>query len=82
MTQLQQYRKPKKRKGPIFWVGPVLAGNRLWLTNSEGVLAYANLADGSIVNFGKLGDAVSLAPVVANQTLYVLDNGGRITAYR
>lgn len=82
MTQLQQYRKPKKRKGPIFWVGPVLAGNRLWLANSEGVLAYANLGDGSIVNFGKLGDAVSLAPVVASQTLYVLDNGGRITAYR
>ena len=28
LTQLQRYRKPKKRKGPIFWVGPVLAGNR------------------------------------------------------
>jgi hypothetical protein len=25
---------------------------------------------------------ITLAPVVANNTLYVLDNSGRITAYR
>jgi outer membrane protein assembly factor BamB len=83
-TQLREFRKvtKKKKKGQIYWVGPVLAGNRLWLANSEGELAYANPADGSIATFTKLGDPVSLAPVVANQTLYVLDDGGRISAFR
>ncbi len=82
--QLRQYRKvkKKKKKGQIFWVGPVLAGNRLWLANSEGQLMYANPVDGSVSSFTKFGEAVSLAPVVANQTLYVLDDGGRITAFR
>jgi len=82
MTQLQRYRKEEKRKDQIFWVGPVLAGNQLWLANSRGELSYANVQNGSVTNFGKLGDSVSLAPVVANQTLYILDDGGRISAYR
>ncbi|MEZ5734873.1 MAG: PQQ-binding-like beta-propeller repeat protein [Novosphingobium sp.] len=82
LTQLQRYRKPKKRKGPIFWVGPVLAGNRLWLANSRGLVSYANVMDGSVTNFTELNDGVSLAPVVANQTIYFLDDGGKISAYR
>ncbi len=82
MTQLARWKDEKDKKGPIFWTGPVLAGNRLWIANSRGVLAYANAADGVVGTFTELGDAVSLAPVVANGVLYVLDDGGRITAYR
>jgi hypothetical protein len=29
-----------------------------------------------------LGDSITLAPVVANQTLYILDDGGHINAFR
>jgi outer membrane protein assembly factor BamB len=32
--------------------------------------------------FTELDDAVSLPPLVANNTLYILDDGGRITAWR
>lgn len=82
LNQLDRYRKEKKRKGAIFWVGPVLAGDRLWVANTEGELAYADPSEGTLTPFGKFKNAVSLAPVVANQTLYVLDDGGTITAYR
>jgi len=84
MNQLKRYRKEKKKKkkGQIFWVGPVLAGNRLWIANSLGQLDYVNPADGTMSQFTKLGKSVSLAPVVANQTLYVLDDGGKISAFR
>jgi outer membrane protein assembly factor BamB len=82
LNQLKRYRKEKKRKGPIFWVGPVLAGNRLWVANTEGQLAYADPSQGTLTQYAKLKKAVSLAPVVANQTLYVLDDSGQITAYR
>jgi outer membrane protein assembly factor BamB len=82
LTQLRRYRKEEKRKDPIFWVGPVLAGNRLWMANSQGQLAYADPAEGAVTQFTKLDHGVSLAPVVANQTLYVLDDSGKITAFR
>jgi len=66
----------------VFWTGPVLAGNRLWVGNSEGEIGYSSVEDGSYVRFSKLGNAVSLPPVVANGVLYVLDDSGKITAFR
>lgn len=82
LNQLMRYRNEKKRKGAVFWVGPVLAGNRLWVANTEGELAYADPSEGTLTQYAKLKGPVSLAPVVANQTLYVLDDSGQITAYR
>jgi len=82
MAQLRKYKKEKKRKHLISWVGPVLAGNRLWIANSEGLIACADVMDGTVSDFMKLGSGVSLPPVVANGTLYVLDDGGAITAFR
>jgi outer membrane protein assembly factor BamB len=82
LNQLERYRNEKKRKGPVFWVGPVLAGNRLWIANSEGQLSFADPAEGTMTPYSDLGQPITLAPVVANQTLYLLDDSGRITAYR
>jgi outer membrane protein assembly factor BamB len=82
LTQLMRYRNSKKRKNPVFWTGPVLAGNRLWVANSRGEVKSASVADGAVTNFTELSDGVSLAPVVANGVLYVLDDGGRISAFR
>ena len=45
-------------------------------------LAFADPASGEVTQFAELGAPVSLAPVVAGQTLYVLDDSGRITAFR
>ena len=42
IAQLQRFHKEKKKTGAITWFGPVLAGNRLILTNSEGQIVYAN----------------------------------------
>jgi len=82
LNQLKRYRNEKKRKDPIFWVGPVLAGGRLWVANSRGHLAHADPATGTLTEFTKLSKSVSLAPVVADQTLYVLDDGGKVSAFR
>jgi outer membrane protein assembly factor BamB len=82
LKQLMRYENEEKRKNPVFWVGPVLAGNRLWIANSRGELAFADPSSGEMTQFAELGAPVSLAPVVAGQTLYVLDDSGRITAFR
>jgi outer membrane protein assembly factor BamB len=82
VTQLQRYKNDEKRKDPFYWSGPTLAGGRLWLTNSRGEVFSANAADGTATFFAKLGEAISHAPVVAGQTLYVMDDEGNISAYR
>ena len=82
IAQLPQFRKQKNKSGPINWYGPILAGNRLVLTNSEGQIVSVLPGDGTVSNTIETKDAFSLPPVVANQTLYVLDERGRITAYR
>ena len=82
MSQLQQYRNEEKREDEIFWQGPVLAGNRLYFASSRGKLMSADVMNGDVMEMAEFGAGVSLAPVVANQTLYVLDDDGRITAFR
>lgn len=82
LTQFAKYRNEEKRKDQIFWTGPALAGGKLWIANSRGEIMNVDPGTGTATPFDKLSDGVSLAPVVANQTLYVLDDGGRITAWR
>ena len=82
LTQLAQYRDEDDKKGPIFWRGPVLAGGQLWLVNSQGAVYRVSVGEGSASLFTDLKQPISLAPVVADNTLYVMDDSGRITAFR
>lgn len=82
ITQLQQWRKEKKKEGPIFWTGPVLAGNHLWVANSEGLMYKVSTGEGSAAQHVDLNQPVSLPPIVADNMLYILDDSGRISAYR
>ncbi|WRO67374.1 PQQ-binding-like beta-propeller repeat protein [Tsuneonella sp. CC-YZS046] len=82
ITQLREWKNEKKKKNQIFWTGPVLAGNRLWIASSRGKLVSVDVTSGAIASEQELGSDISLAPIVANQTLYILDDGGKIHALR
>ncbi len=82
VTQLARWKSPNKETGPIFWTGPVLADNRLWIASSEGDVQSVDVLTGTPAPFTRLRDGVSLPPLVANNTLYILDDGGRINAWR
>ncbi len=82
VAQLQRYRKDKSKNGPISWSGPVLAGERLILVSSEGQMAQVMATDGKLQGMTQIAAPAYLPPVVANSMLYVLDNSGKITAYR
>lgn len=82
ITQLAQYRNEKKKKDPIFWTGPVLAGNQLWVASSRGEVWRVSAGEGSSQLFAELDESVSLAPVVADGYLYVIDDGGTIHAWK
>lgn len=82
ITQLPQFEKPKSKKGEIDYSGPVLAGGRLIITGSNGALVFADPTTGRYLSQTNIGAPVSLPPVVANSTLYILDDRGRLTAFR
>ncbi len=82
ITQLPRWRDEDDKKGPIFWTGPVLAGNSLWVASSRGQIYKVSVGEGSASLYSDIGTSVSLPPVVANSTLYLLDDGGTIRAYR
>ena len=82
ISQLPRFRDAEDREGPIYWRGPILAGNRLVLVSSLGQMAYVSPVDGSIQATVETRAPMSLPPVVANNTLYLLDDAGRLTAYR
>jgi outer membrane protein assembly factor BamB len=82
INQLPQFEKPKSKKGEIDYKGPILAGGRLIVVGSNGVLVNIDPATGSFQSQTNVGAGISLAPVVANSTLYVYDDNARLHAFR
>ena len=82
ISKLQRYKNEKKKKKPISWYGPVLAGGRLVIANSHGAVWSVAPDEGTATEILDVGNDVSLAPIVANNILYVLDDSGRISAFR
>ena len=82
VLQLDEYRKAKSKKGPIQWTGPILAGDKLWVVGSARKMLAIDPYTGKQVGAYELPDAAFLAPVVADSTLYLLSDDGRLTAYR
>ena len=82
MNQLPQFEHAKSKKGQIDYAGPVLAGGRLIVTGSNGVLINVDPVSGSFQSQTRAAAGISLPPVVANSTLYVLDDDARLHAYR
>ena len=82
ISQLPRYHNTEKRSGPIYWRGPILAGNRLILTGSNGDIILASPVDGTIQATWRHRTPMSLPPIVSNNTLLILDNEGRLTAWR
>jgi outer membrane protein assembly factor BamB len=82
ITQLPAYRKAKNKSGPITYVGPILAGNRLILGGSNGALIFVDPTTGAFEWQAALKAGISVSPAVANSTLYVLDDNGYLHAFR
>lgn len=82
VTQLPRYEDEEDREDPILWSGPVLAGDRLLLASTDGRLVSVSPYDGAIQGEVEVGAPVRVAPVVAQETVYVLRDDGVLLAYR
>ena len=82
INQLPQFEHPKSKKGEIDYTGPILAGGRLVVVGSNGVVVYVDPATGNYQSQTRVGAGISLSPVVANSTLYIYDDDARLHAFR
>jgi outer membrane protein assembly factor BamB len=82
INQLPEFSHPKGKKGQLEYSGPLLAGGRLIVTGSTGVIVNIDPTTGSFQSQTNVGAPISLPPVVANSTLYVYDDNGRLSAFR
>ncbi len=79
---LLRYEDPVSRTDPIIWNGPVLAGDRLVVTSSRGEALSISPYTGEMLGKINLPGSITLAPIVAGETIYVLSDSGELAALR
>ncbi|MGH1404779.1 MAG: PQQ-binding-like beta-propeller repeat protein [Alphaproteobacteria bacterium] len=82
IKQLPQFEDEEDKEDPIHWSGPVMAGDRLIVAGSNGKLLEISAHNGDITQTVKTGENVQITPIVANNTLFMLSETGRLIAYR
>ena len=74
--------KTKKQDRIYAHFGPVLAGGRLFVASSDGVLRAFDPGSGRLVGQGQIPGGATAAPAVAGQVLYVVSRSGQLHAFR
>ena len=82
ITDLPRYDNPERRRDPIFWTGPVLAGGKLILAGSNGFVFSVDPLDGRIIGKAELRGGGTVPPVAAAGTLLVVSDDGTLQAFR
>lgn len=82
VSRLRQFRNEKEKRGRIIWTGPVLAGSKLFVANSEGEALTVSPLNGEVDSRIRLSGPVFVSPIVANHTTYVLTDDGDLVALR
>ncbi|MCB1555987.1 MAG: PQQ-binding-like beta-propeller repeat protein, partial [Alphaproteobacteria bacterium] len=67
VSPLPRYRDPEKRKDPLFWTGPLLAGGRLLMAGTNGDVVALSPTNGDILTHWHAGSSFTVAPVVAGE---------------
>lgn len=74
--------KPRKQVRRYAHYGPVLAGGRLIVASSDGVLRSFDPESGALVHSTEIPGGAASNPVVVNNTLYVVGKKGQLHAFR
>jgi outer membrane protein assembly factor BamB len=82
VEDLPRYEDNENRTDPILWTGPVLAGSKLWIANSLGKLYSFDPNTGKELNNRSVSSKVYVPLLAVGNTLYVLSDNGRLTAFR
>jgi outer membrane protein assembly factor BamB len=82
VTQLQRYEDEEDQEDPVFWTGPILAGDRLLIGGSHEEVWSISPYTGRILGRVKVSGPVFIPPVVANDTVYILSDDAKLLALR
>jgi len=82
VRQLQRFEDEDDREGPIYWSGPVLAGDRILVGGSHGEFWSISPYTGKLLGHLDVGDAVFLPAIVAQDTVFVLTDDAKLIAFR
>mgnify|MGYP006272874435 CR=1 FL=1 len=82
VTELQRFEDQEDREGILRWTGPVLAGDRLVVVSSHGYALTLSPYTGEVLSARELPAGSTVAPVVADRTLYILTSEGDLLAFR
>lgn len=74
--------RTSRQKRILAHFGPVLAGGRLIVTSSDGLIRQFDPASGAQIGQIDLPGGAASGPVVAGETLYVLSKNGQLHAFR
>ena len=79
---LPSYENEKKKKDPMTWAGPVLGGDRLIVLSSDGGALSISPYTGEPLGRDEMSAGGYFAPVIADNSLYVLTDDAELSAYR
>ncbi len=82
ITPLQQFKNQEKKKDPIQWSGPVLAGDRLIVVSSTGKAVSISPYTGDVLGQIEMPDGSFIPPVVVDQAVLLLTNKAELIAYK
>ncbi len=74
--------RPKRQAEVFAHFGPIVAGGRVVLTSSDGVMRSFDPTDGTLLSSVEIPSGAAATPAVAGGTLYVLNAKGELLAYR
>jgi outer membrane protein assembly factor BamB len=80
--QLMRWENESEKTDSIVWAGPVLVSDRLILVSSHGYAESISPYTGKLLGRMQIPAAAFIAPVVANDTLYLWTNDAQLVALR
>ena len=81
VTQLEQYKNEEKKEDPIQWSGPIMVSSSLLAVSSEGKAIWVSPDDGQILSTDKVSGSSYLPPLIVDNTIYILNDNGDLSAY-
>jgi outer membrane protein assembly factor BamB len=82
IRQLPSYQNEKKKKDPITWAGPVLGSDRLIVVSSDGEAVSVSPYTGEPLGREEMSAGGYVAPVIADNSLYIVTDDAELSAYR
>jgi outer membrane protein assembly factor BamB len=79
---LPSYENEKKKKDSMTWAGPVLGGDRLIVLSSDGGALSISPYTGEPLGRDEMSAGGYFSPVIADNSLYVLTDDAKLSAYR